>query len=375
MDFSHFADVPVIDGHIHCKHPERMDGILAVMEGVPYTRINLLSMPDQEQINHNPAVIRFKSCYPDRAYISGGLDYVQAFADQERAAQNLVSQVETLKVIGFDGLKMYASSPRSRKWLKLPVDAPEYEGFWAKLEELDMPILSHVAGPEEFWDEKRIPDWARSRLKGGFYDDTFPFKEELYAEMDRVLERHPGLKLILAHFYFLSADLERAGDFLDVHSNVCFDLTPGLEMCNNFSRDREAARAFLIQYQDRMIYGTDITSMNLEKGDRFGLAKSLGKAWVVRSLLERDDLFTPPEELDYWLYPDLDGFRGLALPREALEKIYRTNFERLYGPSPVPLNRSKAIAELKRMAVELDEQADGEAIENPARQVAVALQG
>ena len=373
MDLQHFADVPVIDAHIHCKHSDRMGGILALMEGVPYTRVNLLSMPDREQINHNPAVIRFKSDYPDSAYISGGLDYVQAFADRERASQSLASQVETLKAIGFDGLKMYASSPRSRKWLKVPLDAPEYVGFWAKLEELGMPILTHVAAPEEFWNEERVPDWARSHIQGGYYDDSFPLKEELYGEIDHVLERYPGLKFVFAHFYFLSADLKRAGDFLDVHPSVSFDLTPGLEMCNNFARNPDAARAFLIQYQDRLIYGTDITSMDLTAGDRPGLNKSLGTAWVVRSLLETDDLFRPPEDLDYWLYPDLDGFRGLDLPRETLEKIYRTNFERLYGPLPAPLDRERAIVELERLAASLDAQGDDQGVENQARQVANEL--
>jgi predicted TIM-barrel fold metal-dependent hydrolase len=372
MDFAHFADVPVIDAHIHCKHQDRMDRIVMVMERVPYARVNLLSMPDREQINHNPAVIRFKSCYPDRGYISGGLDYVQAFADPKRVSQNLASQIETLQAIGFDGLKMYASSPRSRKWLKIPVDAPEYAGAWAKLEELDMPVLSHVAEPEEYWDMERIPAYPRER--GWFLGDgSFPLKEEFYAEMDGVLERHPGLKLILAHFNFLSADLARAGDFFDAHPNVCFDLTPDPGMCNRFALDPVAARDFFIRYQDQLIYGTDITSAELEPGDQWGMTKSLGKAWVVRSMLESDEEFQPTKELHYWLYPGTGSFRGLALPREVLEKIYRTNFERLYGAVPAPLDREKAVAELERMAALLDAQGDGQVVENQARHVAIEL--
>jgi hypothetical protein len=50
---------------------------------------------------------------------------------------------------------------------------------------------------------------------------------------------------------------------------------------------------------------------------------SLAKAWVVRAFLERDDLLAPPEEIGFWLYPDLDGFQRLDLPRDVLEKIYR----------------------------------------------------
>ena len=42
-------------------------------------------------------------------------------------------------------------------------------------------------------------------------------KEELYSEVEQVLRQHPGLKVILAHFYFLSADLPRARRFMDEH--------------------------------------------------------------------------------------------------------------------------------------------------------------
>ena len=127
-------------------------------------------------------------------------------ADPARASENLANQIAMLKEVGFDGLKMVEGTPRNRKWLQIPFDAPEYEGMWTALEELELPLLFHVADPEEFWDRTRLPKWAQT--SGRDYEDpAYPLKEELYAEMDRVLERHPNLKLILAHFYFLSADL------------------------------------------------------------------------------------------------------------------------------------------------------------------------
>jgi len=377
VDFD-FADVPVIDGHIHLKHPERIGGIVAVMEAVPYARTNLLSMPHPDQINQNPAVIRFKAHYPDRAYISGGLDYTQVLEGcgcaRRGAGENLAKQIDTLKAIGFDGLKMHEGEPQERKWIGLALDAPEYEGMWARLEALGMPIVLHQAAPGEFWDAERIPEWARSYAGGCFYGDgSYPLKEDLYEEVERVLERHPRLRLILAHLYFLSADLERASRFLDAHPSVCFDLTPGLEMLNNLSRTPDAAREFLIAYQDRLIYGTDITSADLEAGDEFGMKASLAKAWVVRAFLERDDVFAPPEEIGFWLYPGLDGFQGLDLPRDVLDKIYCVNLERLYGPAPAPLDREAALVELERLAAALDARAGGEGGENPARRVAAEL--
>jgi len=181
------------------------------------------------------------------------------------------------------------------------------------------------------------------------------------------------LRLIFAHFYFLSADLPRAGDFLDAHPTVCFDLTPGLEMINNFSRNPDAAHDFFVKYQDRLIYGTDIASEDLAPGDQHGMNVSLAKAWVVRSLLERDDAFAPPEEIGFWLFAGTGSFHGLDLPREVLDRIYYQNFERIYGPTPAPLSWDAAIVALERMAAALDAQAGGKAVPNPARAVATEL--
>jgi len=377
VDFSSFANLPIIDGHLHFSHPERMDDVLDLMDRVPMVRTNLVSTPNPQIVNHNPALIDFKAHHPHRVYLSGGLDYSEALPNREHASEILGAQVRTLKEIGFDGLKLIEGKPTVRKRIPVPLDAPEYEGMWSALEETGMPAVWHVADPEEFWDKKRCPDWAR---KNGWYygDDGYPSKESLYAEVDHVLERHPGLRVIFAHFYFLSADLERAGRFLDDHPNVCLDLTPGSEMYDNFTRsydaarDQSIARAFFLQYQDRLVYGTDISTRALSQGEQ-GRQASLRLAWLVRANLERDDMFTVPGR-EAFMPPDLDGYRGLNLPREVLAKIYHANFERVYGTKPAPLNHEGALAELERLAFEIDTLAGGKAEQNVARQVAERLQ-
>jgi predicted TIM-barrel fold metal-dependent hydrolase len=331
---------------------------------------NLVSTPNPRIVNYNPALIAFKARHPDRVYLSGGLDYSEALVDRERASELFGTQVRALKAIGFDGLKLIEGKPTARQRIPIPLDAPEYEGMWSALEETGLPAVWHVADPEEFWDAELCPPFARER--GWYYaDGGYPSKESLYAEVDQVLERHPGLSIIFAHFYFLSADLERASRFLDAHPNVCLDLTPGSEMYGNFTRTYEAARAFFLQYQDRLIYGTDISTRALSSGEQ-GWQGSLALAWLVRANLERDDLFTVPGR-EAFMPADLEGYRGLALPREALDKIYRANFERVYGAEPAPLNRKAALAELERLAAEIDTLAGGEAEENVARQVAEQL--
>lgn len=270
MDFS-FRDIPVIDGHIHFADLAAMDDLRRIMDTVPFAKVNLVSVPHPSTLNQNAALIAFKATPPDRTYISGGLDYTQilgdrssrgqdwgqadwSFVDPEAMSATLRRQIDVMRWIGFDGLKLIEGKPTFRKAVPIPLDAPHYEGMWAALEEHEMPVIFHVADPEEDWDEAHASSWAKEH--GWFYGDgTFPTKEALYQEVDHVLERHPALKLVLAHFYFLSADLDRAAAFLDRHPAVCFDLTPGNEMISNFTRNYDAARTFFVDY------GTDRKSV------------------------------------------------------------------------------------------------------------------
>lgn len=211
-----------------------------------------------------------------------------------------------------------------------------------------MPVVWHVADPEELWDDERCPVWAR--LQGSFYGGgDYPPKEQFYQEVDAVLGRHPRLRIILAHFYFLSADLGRAAAFLDAHPTVCFDLAPGNEMFINFARNHEATRAFFERYDDRLIFGTDISANRMAAGPG-GRTSMLDTAWLARSFLETDGPLSLPSRTARWLDPHGEGFHGLGLPRASLERICRTNFERVFGAAPCPLDRDKTVAELRRMA-------------------------
>jgi hypothetical protein len=366
MDFKILADIPVIDGHVHFSHLQRMEDMLELMKTVRLDKLNLVSLPDSETINHNAALLGFKAHHRECAYICGTLDYVQL--PRDRVPEILAAQVATLKAVGFDGLKLIEGKPSMRKVIPFRLDSPEYEKMWGELEKLGMPVVLHAGDPEEFWDTNRCPAWARS--SGWNYSDgTYPSREQIYAEVDHLVERHPGLRLILAHFYFLSADLQRASAFLDAHANVSYDLTPGVEMYGNFSRNHDAARRFFVKYQDRLIYGTDVNS-DILQGSPLGRFTSLAVSWLVRNFLESDGEFWMPLATKDWLAPDLDAFRGLGLPRPALERIYSGNFQRLFGCMPVGLDTRQALAELERVAAVIDVRNTGIVTDNPAREVA-----
>jgi len=319
---STFASIPIIDGHVHFVHPERMEEMLALMDAVPCTRFNLVCIPNPDATTHNPAALYFKQHHPDRVYISGALDY-SVLADPGRAPERLAAQIGALKAQGFDGLKLIEGKPQVRKLLPHPLDGPLYAGVWESLEWEQFPVVFHVNDPDEFWDKDQCPDWAKQ--SGWDYSDgSYPSKEDLYAEVDHILACHPRLKITFAHFFFLSRDLARAARFLDTHPTVCFDLAPHMDMYHDFSRDPEAARAFFIRYQDRTLYGTDIDTRALVRGPD-GLRFMQSIPLLIRSFLETDGKFT---------MPDGEHYHGIGLPRDVLAKVYAANFERIYGAVP-----------------------------------------
>lgn len=318
MDFSEFASFPIIDSHVHFVHPERMNELLALMDKACHSRANLVCIPNPDTTTHNPAALYFKKHHPKRVYISGALEYGPVLANRAHASEILARQVHTLKEQGFNGLKLIEGKPQVRKLLPIPLDGPEYEGMWSALEDEQFPIVFHVADPDIFWDADHCPDWARQ--SGWDYSDgSYPTKEDLYTEVNHILERHPTMKITLAHFYFLSTDLDRAARFLDSHPSVCFDLAPHIDMYHDFSNNHDAARSFFLRYSERILYGTDMDTRVLARGaDGYTFMRSI--PLLIRSILETDGVFT------------LNGqkFIGLGLPKSVLEQIYYANFERIY---------------------------------------------
>jgi hypothetical protein len=179
-----------------------------------------------------------------------------------------------------------------------------------------------VADPDEFWNAEGCPDWAR-QAGWDYSDGSYPSKEDLYAEIDHILKRHPTLRITFAHFYFLSAQLDRAARFLDAHPTVRFDLAPHIGMYQDFSRQPMEARQFFLRYQDRIIYGTDLDTRTLARGESSRKYMRF-IPWLVRSCLEMNGVFTTTSGSSY---------QGLGLPMEVLEKIYHANFEQVYCPA------------------------------------------
>lgn len=345
------ADLPILDSHIHFGHPDFMPGLIGILDQNRVGKFNIVCTPHRTRLSLVPDALLVKSFHPRRTYVFGGLDISPLFMSPDSCGAMFADYAETLSKMGCDGIKMIEGKPDMRKMLPIPpFDSPAWEPYWQKLEKSSMPLVWHVNDPEEFWDPQRVPEWARAQ--GWFYGDgTFINNEIQYAEVLHVLERHPNLKVIFAHFYFLSAQLPRLADLLERFSNMCVDLTPGIEMYHNFAGNLQATREFFLKYQERILFGTDIGAKALLSTPEMGIepGESSLRIELVRRFLETDGGFRL-ESAGGFLFGKFDGaFQGLGLPEDALRKIYGLNFERLAGSQPKAPDPQPIVAECERL--------------------------
>ncbi len=240
-----------------------------------------------------------------------------------------------LMELGYDGIGEMGSKPATRD-AHVPLDSPYYRGLWEACEEHRFPVLCHIGDVEDFWHEETTPGWAKER-GWGYYRGDYTSLEELYAEIENVLDRHPELPIALCHFLFLSPHLERAEEFLETYPNACLDLSLGVEFMYNISRRRDAYREFFIRHDARILFGTDI-------GMSTTLPQHLARITMIRRFLETGDEFHTPESADDLLTRYELPYVGLDLPRPSLERIYAGNFRRLWGDEPRKVDVDLALA-------------------------------
>lgn len=321
-----YQDIPIIDCHAHIMGG--IDGInklIKTMQSFNFETMNVLSVSGAGDASQNFNCALYKAINPGKAYAFGGLVHPRPDTGEEKLSY--YEQAKALLEMGFDGIKMIEGKPSVAKELKKPLNHPDYDKFYELLESEGTPILFHVADPETFWDEKAIPEWAKAA--GWFYGDgTYPGKEDLYAQIEDILSRFPRLNAIFAHFYFMSADMDRAIEFLEKWPSVKFDITPGIEMYENFSKGPVKWREFFIKYQDRILFGTDSYDAN-DPTDRENINITVN---VVRGFLETD-------RVRGWD----KMYNGISLGRSELENIYYKNFQRYVGCEPKRLNAECAI--------------------------------
>ena len=278
-----------------------------------------------------------KHAFAPNAYAFAGLIHPQEKMTDEEQAKLYRNQAEKYFSAGYDGIKMFEGHPTIRRATKIPLDSHVYDEFYSYLEQVGMPIIMHVADPEDSWSMETASESAKKL--GRVYCGDFPSKRQLTDEVFGILKKHPMLKLGLAHMGFMSYDVKEAERFF-AYENTYLDVTPGGEQILNIISNWGEWKKFFERYQDRILYGTD-----------FYAFPKVDDLWKV-SVTRRPNLIRQAFETDEEHLYFKDKFRGVKLDKKMRDKIYRDNLINLLG-EPKKIDKQYAKDEIKRLMNEL----------------------
>ena len=350
-----YRDIKIIDGHVHCAQQVDPAALEAVLMRTGTDMANIAVCAHSRALSLTPQALAMKKLWPGRFYVFGSLDVSEYYLHPDTLGTHMAQYAARMAQAGCDGIKMLEGKPQMRKKYPVPpFDDARWETFWAWAEETGTPILWHVNDPENFWDLEHAPAFAIQQ--GWLYDDSYVNNEAQYAEVLNVLARHPALKIDFAHFFFMSAQLDRLDAILVRYANVRVDLTPGIEMYENFSADIDRARAFFDRWHDRIIYGTDIGGRCILMGEDKPLdeRENLRRPEIVREFLTLDGEREIASDGHFLIKRAPFTMRGLALYGERLGEILGGNFVRFAG-APRDVDAAAVLDECARLRARLGE--------------------
>ncbi|MFA5193555.1 MAG: amidohydrolase family protein [Verrucomicrobiia bacterium] len=212
---------------------------------------------------------------------------------------------------GVMGFKFYPGWQRG-----VQIDQPANDPTFYAMEQIGMVATSpHVSNPCGTFGKRT--EW---------FAEPVEFWRQQHA-WENVLKKHPQLVIVNAHMLWLCLSDEQL-DYLRYMLTTYPNLNVDLATVPNFLHDvgRDNLREFMIEYADRILFGTDMASQ-----------------WFVPTLDKklpniRDKV---PQYQRYFEFLETDKelpsgikdefkMRGLSLPLDVLEKIYFRNAMRIY---------------------------------------------
>jgi predicted TIM-barrel fold metal-dependent hydrolase len=139
-----------------------------------------------------------------------------------------------------------------------------------------------------------------------------PSKETILAARDHMLANNPKLRVVGCHLGSMELDVAEIARHFDRYPNFAVD-TAG-RVVYFMMQPPEKVRAFLIKYQDRVLYGTDLDLMPWAD-----TAKQLHH-WQDEYRTNWKYFAT-----DEWVEFEGKKSRGLKLPPSVLRKLYHDN--------------------------------------------------
>ncbi len=243
-----------------------------------------------------------------------------------------LEQEVTYGAKGIKFFKVMGLGARDARGRLIPIDDRRFDPIMQRAARLNAVIAIHVGDPKAFfepptpqnerYDELKLaPDWS-------FYGGDYPPLMELWAQTERLVNRHPGTTFLFIHLG-LSEDLEYMEKLLDAHPNVFVDTAARIPEIGRHPARR--VRDFFLKFQDRILFGTDLAigpdhwQLGSVSETPVGFEDAVKFYEAYYRFFETDlkNIDHPTPIQGRW------KVNAIHLPADVLRKLYYSNAERL----------------------------------------------
>ncbi len=325
-----FAHVHKYDAHVHSNNPDpafleqaRADGFELLSINVDYPEFPSLERQHADVVAlaaKDPQHFHWATTFSMKGFgTPGWTERVNA-----KLARDVAHGAVAVKIWKNVGL---AEKDADGKLIML--DDPGLGPVAEQVRALGVALIDHQGEPRNCWlalNEMTTDNDREYFSKHPEYymylHPKMPGYEDLMSARDRFLAAHPKLRFVGAHLASLEYDVDRIAAFLDRFPDATVDMAARMSQVQYQSvRDREKVRNFFIRYQDRVLYGTDLTYSPDEKPEEF--RREAHRVWSS----DWRYLATGESQRVDMIHADVPG---LALPRAVVNKIYYGNAVRVF---------------------------------------------
>ena len=234
-------------------------------------------------------------------------------------AQRTIRQLDADFAEGAVAVKIYkvmGMEMKSKAGKYVMPDDPAFEPIYKDIAAHHRTVVAHLAEPDSCWQppNSASPDYEyykRNPQEYAYAHPEWPTKAAILAARDHLVAANPKRRVIGAHLGSMEADVSEMAQRFDRYANFAVDTAARVPYLMIQPRDK--VRAFLIKYQDRILYATDLVVLPKDDTD-----KALAE-W--NNTYERDwKFFATVQTVEYKGH----RYQGLALPELVLRKIFHT---------------------------------------------------
>jgi len=316
-----FAQVKPIDAHAHVFKDD--PAFIDLMKRLRLGFLDICVIDDRDpyfkelepQRNQVLSVVRMSSGQAAFCTTISPYDF-----EEPGFSQRVVRQLNKDFSDGAVAVKIYKTigmeiKTKAEKYL-MP-DDPVFAPIYKAIAERNRTVVAHLAEPDSCWEppNSASPDYEYYKQhpeEYAYLHPEWPSKTAILAARDHVLAENPKLLMVGAHLGSMETNVDEIAKRFDRYPNFAVDTAARVPYFMLQPRDK--VRAFLIKYQDRVLYGTDLEFMQQ------GKIEDTLKEW--KSTYERDwKYFATNQSVEYKGHQ----VQGLQLPEPVLHKFFHDN--------------------------------------------------